>query len=383
MFVSDTPSAAEWASVNKSDHSSRAASILLVNGIFIGEVLLIACLRIFTKVFMTAKLFIDDYLMTGSVILFSAVCIINMYSVHLGSGSHVWDLPGITDHSTFEEVSKAAAPIEMLNYTSLVIIAPAIILAKLSIITILLRIFPESMRALRYFLFTLAAILTACCVTQALLVMFQCSPIQASWNIEAGDCYIQSLEAITMGLGVLNLFTDLMICVTPIPYFWQLNMPKPQRICLCALFMTGIFACAFSVVRVVSLRGLNNNLDITYVAIPYFNWSIVEAGLIIITGSVPYLRPLMATILPDFFKSCNFSSLAISGKSENASAGSSMVPSSYDIHGDITITKEFHLEETDVQYGHSFDPRLTGTPMTPLAPRSGPRMVVICEKVDS
>lgn len=60
MFVSDTPSAAEWASLDKSDHSSRAASILLVNGLFIGQVLLIAFLRMFTKIFMTSRLFVDD-----------------------------------------------------------------------------------------------------------------------------------------------------------------------------------------------------------------------------------------------------------------------------------------------------------------------------------
>lgn len=178
--------------------------------------------------------------MTGSAILFTAVCIVNMYAVHLGSGNHVWDLPGITDSSTFDQVSKAAAPVELLNYTAMIVIAPAIILAKLSIVTILVRIFPESMRALRYFLFALAVILTCCCLTQALLVMFQCSPIQASWNIEAGVCYIQSLEAITMGLGILNLLTDVMLCIAPIPYFWQLQMPRPQRLCLCALFMTGL-----------------------------------------------------------------------------------------------------------------------------------------------
>lgn len=283
MFVSDTPSAAEWASLDKSDNSSRAASIMIINGMFIGQVLLITFLRMFTKIFMSARLFIDDCesvystcfraplhaanleaqqfpgpqlrqrdprvtnysilypdLMSGSVILFTAVGIVNMYSVRLGSGSHVWDLPGITENSSFVEVSHAAAPVEKMNYVALIIIAPSIILAKLSIVSILLRVFPESMRVLRFFLFALATVLTACCITQALLVMFQCSPIQASWNIEAGDCYIQSLEAVTMGLGVLNLFTDLMLCITPIPYFWQLNMPKPQKICLCGLFMTGL-----------------------------------------------------------------------------------------------------------------------------------------------
>lgn len=60
MFISDTPSAAEWASLDKSDHSSRAASIFLVNGIFVGLALLVASLRVFTKLAMTARLFVDD-----------------------------------------------------------------------------------------------------------------------------------------------------------------------------------------------------------------------------------------------------------------------------------------------------------------------------------
>lgn len=116
------------------------------------------------------------------------------------------------------------------------------------------------------------------------------------------------------------------------------------------------------------------------VAVPYFNWSIVEAGLIIMTGSVPYLRPLMATILPDFFRSYNFSSLAFSGKSKDVSARFSTAPSLRDIHGDITITKEFHLEESDAQSDRGFDSRPPGTPMTPLAPKSSPRMVVVSAK---
>lgn len=118
------------------------------------------------------------------------------------------------------------------------------------------------------------------------------------------------------------------------------------------------------------------------VAIPYFNWSIIEAGLIIITGSVPYLRPLMATILPDFFKSYNFPSLAFSAKSKDVSARFSTAPSFRDAHGDITIIKEFHLEEADAQSDRGFDSRPPGTPMTPLAPKYSPRMVVVCAKND-
>lgn len=39
--------------------------------------------------------------------------------------------------------------------------------------------------------------------------------------------------------------------------------------------------------------------------VEYFNWSVAEAGLCIITGSIPALRPLLATILPRSFGSYN------------------------------------------------------------------------------
>lgn len=179
-------------------------------------------------------------LMTVSAIFFTAVCAINIHAVNLGFGKHIWDLSGITDTSTLDEVSNAVTPVELMNYAVLIIIVPSIILSKLSIITILVRVFPESMRALRCFLYALAFILTGCCVSQALLIGFQCSPIQASWNFDAGKCYITSLESITMGLGILNVVTDVAICVAPIPYFWRLNVPKPQKVCLCAVFMSGL-----------------------------------------------------------------------------------------------------------------------------------------------
>lgn len=86
----------------------------------------------------------------------------------------------------------------------------------------------------------------------------------------------------------------------------------------------------------------------------------------------------MATILPDFFKSRNFASLSPSGKQKNSDAGFSTVPSSCGTRSDITITKEFRLEEADVVYG--YDSITSSTPLTPVAPRSGPRMVVKCEK---
>lgn len=47
---------------------------------------------------------------------------------------------------------------------------------------------------------------------------------------------------------------------------------------------------------------------------PYFNYSVAEAGLCIIMGSVPALRPLLATILPNFVETYNLDNLMESAK---------------------------------------------------------------------
>lgn len=48
--------------------------------------------------------------------------------------------------------------------------------------------------------------------------------------------------------------------------------------------------------------------------VSYYNWSVAEAGLCIITGSIPPLKPLVMIILPDFFKSHNLNNFAVSVK---------------------------------------------------------------------
>lgn len=135
---------------------------------------------------------------------------------------------------------------------------------------------------------------------------------------------------------------------------------------------------------------------------PYFDWSIIEAGLIIITGSMPFLRPLLATVLPSFFKARNFTSLFPSGKSGTGGEESGIgLPSLYasgasngggsgSAPGDVTITNEFHLMEAEGASpcgqgaggggGFAFDSRPPGTPSTPLAPKYGFQRMVTCEK---
>jgi hypothetical protein len=75
--------------------------------------------------------------------------------------------------------------------------------------------------------------------------------------------------------------------------------------------------------------------------VSYYNWSVVENGFIIITGSVPSLRPLLQTILPEFFKANNFPSLFSTHRRSTWQPD----PSTSSTKGMITVTKEYEVVE--------------------------------------
>lgn len=167
---------------------------------------------------------------------------VNLTAVDYGFGLHRWNLPGSqsSDHSVQE---RALERVQELNYVSLIMLSICICLAKVSIITTLLHIFTsQTIKVLRYILLVTEFVVVACCLTQSLLVIFQCRPIRLSWMLSElgtdGSCI--SLEPAVVGSGVFNVVTDLIITLAPVKYFLQLNMPLRQKLCLSGLFLSGI-----------------------------------------------------------------------------------------------------------------------------------------------
>lgn len=191
--------------------------------------------------------------MLGSAAFFTTFCAINITATTHGFGAHIWDLPGLPADAGATpnpaDLAAAATHAQELNYAALALAAPTIMLGKLSVLAVLLRVFPVNMAGpLRALLCGLAVVIVGCCGGQALLVIFQCWPVRTSWDLlAAGDggdgssrCVVEPLATVALALGALNVATDLIICLAPIPRFLRLNIEKPQKACLCALFLSGL-----------------------------------------------------------------------------------------------------------------------------------------------
>lgn len=179
--------------------------------------------------------------MIGSVICFLVSASVNIAGVATGFGLHGWNLPG----AALEDRLRAAERVLEHNFVSLVFISPCICLAKLSIIATLLRIFTAQLattRPLRRVLLVTAVVVAACCGAQLVFVIFQCTHVALSWELldpsVTGSC--ANLEEAVVWVGVVNGVTDLVICCAPVPVFMKLQLPLRQRLCVCALFLSGL-----------------------------------------------------------------------------------------------------------------------------------------------
>ncbi|KEY66070.1 hypothetical protein S7711_08888 [Stachybotrys chartarum IBT 7711] len=207
-----------------------------------------------------------------------------------------------------------------LMYVGNVFYAAAIATTKVSIVASYLRIFPG--KTFRLVMYITAGIVICHGVAAIPAMIFQCSPISAAWDftIQGARCYplVNYLYAST---GI-NIVTDLVLCIYPVPYFWKLNLPRKQKFILSALFFVGGFAAVATTIRLVFLRTMGDGVDITCNVpkrlddaalcrllmnspdnlVGSLLWTIAECAIGIICVSLPPLRPLLASILPNTFR---------------------------------------------------------------------------------
>lgn len=89
----------------------------------------------------------------------------------------------------------------------------------------------------------------------------QCIPLKKLWDpTVTGACVDYS--RLFIFYSTLNLITDFIIVVMPLPIIWRLQMPREKRITVCVMFGLGGIVVVASAMRLASFNNFNV-LDIT------------------------------------------------------------------------------------------------------------------------
>lgn len=120
-----------------------------------------------------------------------------------------------------------------------------------------------------------------------------CQPLPRNWDpaLETRNC--PGRLAFWMTMGALNLATDLLLLIMPLPLLKTLRLPRFQKVAVMGVFCLGVFTCAISVIRLTTLPASTLDPDSTWTTATTVMWSVAEVSCALICMCVPNLRPLL------------------------------------------------------------------------------------------
>jgi hypothetical protein len=152
------------------------------------------------------------------------------------------------------------------GYAATLFYAPMTLSIKLSLLTLIARIFAPYKRKVQG-IYALGAILIIYYMTSWILKIRICAPISAYWRLETDKCLDQS--AIILGDSIVSTITDAIILVLPLPLTWSLQIPNEKKLRVGGMLAVGGLATAFSAWRLHLLRtdGASQDATILFVQI--------------------------------------------------------------------------------------------------------------------
>ncbi|RYO74374.1 hypothetical protein DL764_010899 [Monosporascus ibericus] len=254
---------------------------------------LIYCMRIFARYRIThTPMRMDDYLTGAACVSCWAFFACTMGMVDYGGcAAHLWQVT----QAQYENLLKWTIPVHIFYMLSTN-------LAKISLLFFYLQLSPD----LKYGILirTLVAAFVLYALVYALISIFACHPIYASWDLTA----MQTAACVDKGkfflaASIANVAMDLVILVLPLPIVLPLQIPWRQKVSLMLLFATGSFVIVVAIYNCVLTIKLFDSDDYTWHISYELSWMYAELAACIICASVSSIKPIFMHFLPQVLRS--------------------------------------------------------------------------------
>ncbi|KAH7394443.1 hypothetical protein BKA66DRAFT_411077 [Pyrenochaeta sp. MPI-SDFR-AT-0127] len=124
-----------------------------------------------------------------------------------------------------------------------------------------------------------------------------CRPLAKNWDFTIpGTCGSQ--PAFYFAMGVVNLITDTVIIILPMPYLYRLRMAMRKKLLAMGLLSIGIGTWVITIYRQTLLPGLDFS-DMTHSGVLATILSGLEPAVAIALACIPLMRPLWGKKAPE------------------------------------------------------------------------------------
>ncbi|CAF9921612.1 hypothetical protein IMSHALPRED_005218 [Imshaugia aleurites] len=257
-------------------------------GIIVMTVLavLIAWLRMYTRIFVSGNTGWDDWTMFTASIVTVVTNAFLMNSYRHGIGRHMYYLEPDQISQTFKWLW-AAEPTNLF----------AVFLVRLSISLFFLRLVPRK----KIYLRLIWGIITALIISDVFVTIyyfFQCRPLRKVWEpATPGSCFGQGVTAAALWLyQAVSILADIFLLIIPVSLFWRLQVPTRTKLALMFICCLGVFTCVCAIVKTALLTNFfSSKPDKTWIYAQLCLWAPMELCVGMICGTIPALRPLTAS----------------------------------------------------------------------------------------
>ncbi|QDS72191.1 hypothetical protein FKW77_004981 [Venturia effusa] len=256
----------------------RGEAVIIWVGI-IGLVVatLLLMLRAYTKIVLVKRFAADDFIRVYLACLDRAPAGL--------IGIHAWELTG-------DQLNTIAK----ITLTTTVLYSPALAFAKLSFLCLYLKLNPA--KPFRTSVYLTMAIVIGSCVGIVISLLAACERFAKNIDVTVVEGQCLNKAALYIATGILNIITDIMVLLLPIPMVLSLQMARSRKVVLVLLFSVGSLTCVTSAVRVALLPPMLTTKDASWDTVYPSLWILIEASLIIITATLTSMRLFLRHVAP-------------------------------------------------------------------------------------
>ncbi|KAK0751657.1 hypothetical protein B0T18DRAFT_403057 [Schizothecium vesticola] len=238
-------------------------------------------LRSYTRAQLIRQLGMDDIAAICALVLATGSGIMVASNTLYGAGRHI----DVVDKTQLWKYFRTF-------YISIVLYNASLTAIKITFLLQYYRIFTTA--GMRRVVTGALAFVSLWSISQLLVTIFTCTPIEAFWSPEKGGTCIPNLPFWYINAAG-NILTDVIVFVVPLPALGGLNLRRSSKMLLLGIFSLGFFTCAISIIRIQYLR---LSPDVTWDNVESSCWSISELCSGIICSCLPTLRPLLIKLVP-------------------------------------------------------------------------------------
>ncbi|THV53502.1 hypothetical protein BGAL_0049g00370 [Botrytis galanthina] len=247
-------------------------------------VVIFVALRFYSRSIKSIKFGLDDIFVITSLITFLAFngCCFAMLE-RAGVGYHI-------------VVVEAQSPEQVVLWSKFIVATPivylvAVVFPKLAILSLYLRIF--TLRYYRNLCYILGVIIVTNCIANVIAGCLECIPIEFLWDktIEGGRCF--NIDVYFRWASFVNIVTDCVMLVLPIPVVWKLQTSKEVRTGLVMTFTIGSAGLITSCLRFIGFFITDATADGTWSSVNVLIWSECEIGVYLCCACLLTFHPLV------------------------------------------------------------------------------------------